>query len=116
MTIDQVDQNIGEVKIVDNVISIIAGIAANEVEGVVGMYSDWTKRIFGNKLEQGIEVKIEGDSVFIETYVVVESEKKIQGIAIDLQEHIKEIVETMTDLRVAEVVVHVCDVAIETKE
>ena len=42
------DANVGEVKIADDVVAIIAGIAATEVEGVASMAGNITKEIISN--------------------------------------------------------------------
>lgn len=105
------DKDYGTVKISDDVVSIIASVAATEVLGVAGMSGGITGGItemLGKKnLSKGVKVDINNDTTAIDTYIIVEYGTNIGEIARKLQENIKNSVETMTGLNVEAVNVYV---------
>ncbi len=111
----------GIVQIADDVIAVIAEIAALEVEGVKSIgYTkpDLMHTLTGKKAAKGIRVDIgdmEGEvSVFITG--VVSYGAKIKNVCLDVQEKVKTSIETMTGLRVTSVDVHIVGVAFENDE
>lgn len=115
----QIDNNIhqGNVKISDEVVSTITGLAATEIEGVFGMSGGFAD-IFGGKknLSKGVKVEITDDEATVDLFVIVEYGVKIPDIAWKVQENVKNTVETMTGLRISEVNIHVQGVNIPKKE
>ncbi len=101
----------GSIKIANEVVAIIAGLAATEVDGVAGMSGGITGGItemLGMKnLSKGVKVEVGEKESAIDIYVVVEYGSNITEVATLVQENVKETVETMTGLRVIEVNVHV---------
>ncbi|MCR2042600.1 Asp23/Gls24 family envelope stress response protein [Anaerosalibacter massiliensis] len=101
----------GDVKIANEVVAIIAGLAATEVEGVAGMSGGITGGIsdmLGMKnLSRGVKVEVGEKECAIDIFVIVEYGSKISEVAFGVQENVKEAVETMTGLKVIEVNVNV---------
>ena len=105
-------EEIGNIKICVDVVSTIAGIAASEIKGVYGMYTSFANGIaekLGAKKNQtkGVKVEMEGEAVTIDLYIVVKYGIKIPELAWEIQESVKNNVETMTGLNVAKVNIHI---------
>lgn len=104
----------GTVKISNEVISIIAGVAANEIDGVVSMSSGITGGItemLGMKnLSKGVKVEINEKEANIDVFITVEYGIKISEIGRKVQENVKNTVENMTGLVVKAVNVNIQDV------
>lgn len=107
------EENIGVVKISDEVVSVIAGIAAEEISGVMGFQhgvSSNISQIFkGKKASSGKSVKVtlEEDKATIEIALSVEYGVKIMDVVVEVQENVKKTVEAMTGLVVSGVNVYV---------
>ena len=100
------------IKISDDVVAVIAGVAVSEVPGVSGMSGGFaggiTEVLSGKKnLAKGIKVVIEEDKVKIDVNIIVEYGSRIPDVAFEIQNRVKKSVEGMTGLRVEEVNVHV---------
>lgn len=106
-----VNHEYGSIKIANEVVAIIAGLAATEVKGVAGMSGGITGGItemLGMKnLSKGVKVEVGEKESAIDTYIVVEYGSNISDVATLVQENVKETVENMTGLKVVEVNVHV---------
>ena len=89
----------------NEVVAIIAGLAANEVEGIAGMCT----------VSGSISVKVEvgTEEVAVDLYVIVEYGIPIQRAAADAQENVRKAIESMTGLHVVRVDVHVQSVSFE---
>ncbi len=109
----------GQVKISDEVVGIIAGLAAAEVEGITSMAGGLAGNIsemLGRKnLSKGVKVEVGEEEVAVDLYVVVNYGVKIPDVAWKVQESVKNAVENMTGLRVVEVNIHVQGVNIPSK-
>lgn len=101
----------GNVRISDDVVAIIAGIAATEVEGVAGMSGGITggiADILGMKnMSKGVKVEVGDKQAAIDLYIIVEYGVKIKELGEKIQENVKKSVETMTGLEVVEVNVNI---------
>ena len=108
------------IKIANDVVATIAGIAASEVEGVVGMSGGIVEGIgqmLGRKqLTKGIKVDINGDVATIDISIIVEYGSKITEVSNNIHENVKESVVTMTGLKIGAVNVHVQGVAFPQPE
>lgn len=105
-----------QVQIADDVIAVIAEIATLEVAGVVGTApskADFVQAISGKKKSKGIKVEVGESEVFIDVAVIVKYGVKIHKVCLEIQEKIKNSVETMTGLQVVSVNVHVVDVSFD---
>ena len=108
----------GNVKISEEVVSTIAGIATEEIKGVAGMYGSFTDDIaekLGAKksYSKGVKVEMLENAVIIDLDVIVEYGAKIPDISWDIQENVKNNIETMTGLIVEKVNIHVEGVSFE---
>lgn len=109
------DENIlddyGTVKISEEVVAIIAGIAATDVPGVAGMsggIAGGIAEILGRKnLSKGVKVEVGEKEAAIDLYIIVEFGARIPEVAWDIQDKVKGAVQTMTGLNVVEVNIHV---------
>lgn len=108
---------IGTIKITDEVVAIIAGIAATEIPGVAGMSGGIVGGIaemLGRKnLSKGVKVEVGEREAAIDLYIIVEYGCRIPEVAWNIQEKVKRSVETMTGLNVIEVNIHIQGVNIE---
>ena len=90
------------------VIAIIAGLAASEVEGIAGMINAAGTSVGKNKnITRGIRVEMGTEEVALDLYVIVEYGTPIQRAAMDAQESVRKAIESMTGLHVVRVDVHV---------
>ncbi len=107
----------GQIKIADEVVGIIAGLAATEVEGVAGMSGGLAGGIvemLGRKnLAKGVKVEVGERETAVDLYIIVEYGVKIPDIAWKIQESVKNAVETMTGLNVVEVNINIQGVNME---
>ncbi len=107
----------GTVRISDDVVSIISGLAATEIEGVAGMsggIAGGIAELLGRKNQsKGVKVTMGERDVNIDLYVVMEYGVKIPDVAWDIQERVKKAVETMTGLNVVEINIHVQGVTLD---
>ena len=98
----------------NEVIAIIAGLAASEVEGVAGMCSINNGLKTKNKnATRGVKVEVGTEEVSVDIYLNVEYGTPIQRAAHDVQEGVKKGIESMTGLHVVRVDVHVQGVSFE---
>jgi uncharacterized alkaline shock family protein YloU len=109
--------DMGIVKISDEVVGVIAGLATTEIKGVIGMSANLvggiTQILTGKKnLSKGVKVNVGENSATIDLFVVVEYGVKIPEVAKLVQENVRKTVETMTGLVVSAVNIHVQNVAI----
>ena len=116
MSIDVNDLEPGSNIIYSNeVVSIIAGVAASEVEGIASMVSVPNGNLLGKKrdITKGVKVEIGTEEASVDLYVTVEYGKPIQKAAQDAQESVRKAIEEMTGLHVVRVDVHVQGVSFE---
>ena len=107
------------IKISDDVVSVIAGVAVSEVQGVAGMaggFAGGISEVFSGKknLAKGIKTEINEKNVKIDVNIIVEYGSRIPDVAFEIQNRVKKAVESMTGLKVEEVNVHVQGVNTDT--
>ena len=96
------------------VVAIIAGLAASEVEGVAGMCSvNNGLKTKQKNATRGVKVEVGTEEVSVEIFLNVEYGTPIQRAAHDVQEGVKKGIESMTGLHVVRVDVHVQGVSFE---
>jgi len=104
----------GQVKISDDVVIIIAGIATSGVKGVsttrTGVAEGISNLFSKNNYSKGIKVEINENNVVLDIFINVEYGYKINEVAREVQAAVKKEIETMTDLQVASVNVHVLNI------
>ena len=105
---------VGQIQIADEVIAIIAGTAAIEVDGVAFMAGHFTRdiaEILGRKnLSKGVAVMVNESEVIISLNLLVKLGHKVREVTYEVQEKVKTAVETMTGLTVKEVNINVTGV------
>lgn len=108
---------LGKVEIAPEVIGVIAGIAATEVEGLANMRGNFATGVverFGKKSHsKGVKVELTDDGVLIDLYVVLEYGVSIPGVAQKIQENIRQTLKTMTSLDISEINIHVVGLQME---
>lgn len=106
-----INNALGTIRIADEVISIIAGLAATEVDGVAGMsggIAGGIAEILGRKnFSKGVKVEVGEKEAAIDLYIIVKYGVRIPDIALNVQETVKSAIENMTGLNTVEVNVHV---------
>ncbi|MHB8169928.1 MAG: Asp23/Gls24 family envelope stress response protein [Thermincolia bacterium] len=110
----------GSIRIADEVVGVIAGLAATEVNGIAGMsggIAGGIAEMLGRKnLAKGVKVEVGEKEAAIDLYVIVEFGTRIPEVASEIQANVKQAVESMTGLVVVEVNVHVQGVAFPQPE
>lgn len=111
------DGKIGEVQIADDVVAIIAGLAATEVEGVAAMYGNITNELVSKlgmkNLSKGVKAEVSEEGVSIDLTLNIKFGYNIKDVSIKVQEKVKSAIETMTGLEVLEVNIRVANISIE---
>ncbi|KIL41157.1 membrane protein [Gordoniibacillus kamchatkensis] len=110
----------GLIRISDDVVSTIAGLAALETPGIAamsgGISEGLAKRLSGKNAQKGVSVEVGQLEAAIDLRVIVQYGSKIQDVCRDLQDNVRDAVENMTGLRVVEVNVKVEGVAFKEEE
>lgn len=100
-----------EIRISNDVVAVIAGVAVSEVPGVAEMsggFAGITEVLSGKKnMAKGIKVEVGDKTTKIDVNIVVEYGARIPDVAYEIQDRVKKSVENMTGLKVLEVNVHV---------
>lgn len=108
------DARIGEVQIADEVVAIIAGLAATEVEGVAAMAGNITNELVSKlgmkNLSKGIKVEVTPESVVVDMSITMKYGYNIPKTSQTVQEKVKSAIENMTGLYVSEVNVKIAGV------
>ena len=105
---------IGEVKIADEVVTVIAGLAATEVEGVASMEGNITNELVSKlgvkNLSKGVMVTVEEKNVSVQISLIIEYGCSVPVVTAKVQERVKSAIENMTGLEVTEVKITVAGV------
>jgi len=108
------DNSMGTVKIADDVVAMIASLAASEVEGVSAMVGNITNELMSKvgmtKLTKGVKVEITGREVRTDIAVVLEYGYNIPATSQKVQEKVKTAIENMTGLTVSDVNIRIAGV------
>ena len=114
------NNGLGTVRIADEVVSIIAGLAATEIDGIAGMSGGLVGGIaemLGRKnFSKGVKVEVGEREAAVDLYIIVKYGVRIPDVALAAQENIKRAIETMTGLSVVEVNVNVQGVTFPEEE
>ena len=114
LTMDQDLTPSSSITYANEVVAIIAGLAASEVEGIAGMCAVNSNLLNKNRnVTRGVKVEIGTEEVSVDLYVIVEYGMPIQRAAMDAQEGVRKAIESMTGLHVVRVDVHVQSVSFE---
>lgn len=108
------DNNLGVVKIADEVVAIIAGLAATEVEGVSSMAGNITNELVSKlgmkNLSKGVRVEVMGDVVNVDVSLNIAYGYAIPDVSAKVQEKVKTAIENMTGLEVSIVNIRIASV------
>ena len=108
------EDNLGEVHVADEVVAIIAGLAATEVEGVACMAGNITNELVSKlgmkNLSKGVKVEVAEKTVSVEVALNISYGYSIPEVSEKVQEKVKSAIETMTGLSVAIVNVRIATV------
>ena len=112
--------NMGQVQIADEVVAIIAGLAATEVEGVASMAGNITNELvskLGKKsLSKGIRVKVEDGIVNVNVELNIAYGYSVPKTCKKVQEKVKAAIENMTGLEVEKVDIQIANVSISKEK
>ena len=112
--------NMGQVQIADEVVAIIAGLAATEVEGVASMAGNITNELvskLGKKsLSKGIRVKVEDGIVNVNVALNIAYGYSVPKTCKKVQEKVKAAIENMTGLEVEKVDIQIANVSISKEK
>ena len=115
--LSDVGNSIGEVRISDEVVAVIAGLAATEVEGVVAMAGNITNEIVGmlgmKNLSKGVNVDVTDENVSVELSLIIKQSSSIPDVSSRVQERVKDKIEGMTGLHVLDISIRIAGVDIE---
>ncbi|MCD8217721.1 MAG: Asp23/Gls24 family envelope stress response protein [Clostridiales bacterium] len=104
----------GEVQVADEVIAIIAGLAATEVEGVTSMYgnitNDLVSRLGIKNLSKGVRISVEEEKVSVDLALNLAYGYTIPEVSKNVQEKVKAAIENMTGLEASSVNIRIAEV------
>lgn len=110
----ETSSEIGEVKIADDVVATIAGLATTEVEGVAAMQGNLTNEIVGKlgvrNLSKGVKIELMEGKVHAELSVMMKYGYSIPKTCRSIQEKVKNAIENMTGLQVENVNIRIVGV------
>lgn len=104
----------GQIVIADEVVAIIAGIAATEVKGVDSMYGGWSGEIISRMgirdLSKGVSISIEDAHVSVKLSLNVRYGYSIPDVSRNVQDKVASAIESMTGLSVLDVNIRIAGV------
>ena len=111
------DEEIGTVRIAEELINVIAALAATEVDGIAsvgaGITHDQVKKTSMRTLGTGIRSEVTGNTVRFDIAVNVDFDRNIVDVSREVQERVKGAVETMTGMTVTDVRLRVANVDLQ---
>ncbi|MNO68558.1 Alkaline shock protein 23 [compost metagenome] len=117
---EQLQLDMGLIRISDDVVSKIAGMAALETPGIAamsgGLSEGWAKRLSGKNVQKGVSVEVGQLEAAIDLRIIVLYGTPIHEVCRMLQQNVREAVETLTGLKIVEVNVKVENVAFKDEE
>ena len=103
--------SLGAIRIANEVVAVIAGLAATEIGGIAGMsggIAGGIAEMLGRRnLARGVKVEVGEREAVIDLFIIVEFGVRIPDVALRVQENVKQAIESMSGLVVIEVNVHV---------
>jgi uncharacterized alkaline shock family protein YloU len=119
LEMNQENNGLGKVEIAPEVIEVIAGIAASEIEGVASMRGNFAagvvERLGKKNHGKGVKVELVEEGIIIDVYCVMIFGVSIPTVAQKIQDNIRQALLNMTALEVNEVNIHVVGVQFESK-
>jgi uncharacterized alkaline shock family protein YloU len=119
LEMNQENNGLGKVEIAPEVIEVIAGIAASEIEGVASMRGNFAagvvERLGKKNHGKGVKVDLAEEGIIIDVYCVMIFGVSIPTVAQKIQDNIRQALLNMTALEVNEVNIHVVGIQFESK-
>ena len=116
----QNDNSMGEVQIADEVVAIIAALAATEVDGVASMAGNITNELVSRlgmkNLSKGVKVDVLEGVVTVSLALNMKYNYSIMDVTAKVQDRVKTAIENMTGLEVADINIRVAGVEMENRE
>lgn len=113
----EIPNDFGVIRIADEVVATVAGLAAVEVEGVASMSGGWgtdlVEKLGKKNFGKGIKVEVKDDETAIDIFLSIQFGYAIPQVAENVQKEVKTAVETMTGLKVTAVNVHIVAVSMK---
>lgn len=120
LEMNQGESGLGKIEIAPEVIEVIAGIAASEIEGVAQMRGNFATGVverFGKKNHgKGVKVDLTDEGIVIDVYCVMEFGVSIPTVAQKVQDNIRQALLNMTALEINEINIHVVGVQFDVKQ
>ncbi|MCR5829957.1 MAG: Asp23/Gls24 family envelope stress response protein [Lachnospiraceae bacterium] len=105
-----------QIKISDDVVASISGLAASEVEGVDSMAGNITNEIVGKlgikNSSKGVKIEIDGEEVHVDLFINIKYGFRIPDVTSQIQDKVKNSIENMTGLKVVAVNIHVVEIIV----
>ena len=112
----KIDGDRGEVRIADEVVAIIAGMAATDVRGVASMAGNITNELVGKlgmkNLSKGVKVDVTEEHVSVDLSLNIKYGYNIPDVSERVQDRVKSAIENMTGLTVLDVNIRIAGVNI----
>ena len=114
------EYTLGKVKIADEVVATIAGLAATEISGVAamsgGIVGGLAEKLGKKNLAKGVKVEVGEKEAAIDLFIIVNFGAKIPDVAAEIQGNVEKAVQSYTGLKVVEVNIHVQGVYFKSEE
>ncbi len=114
------EEELGTVRIADDLIPLIAAYAATEVDGVASLGGNITtetvRKVSGRSLAQGVKTEVKDGEVRFDLALNVDYDRNIMDITREVQERVKSSVENMTGMKVEEIKIRVAAVDLQNRE
>ena len=111
------NQSVGKVQIADEVVAIIAGLAATEVKGVAAMAGNITNELVGKlgmkNLSKGVKIDVLDEVVSVDMDLILQYGYNIPDTCKKVQDRVKTAIENMTGLQVSDVNISIASVELE---
>ncbi|MBP3039756.1 Asp23/Gls24 family envelope stress response protein [Bacillaceae bacterium Marseille-Q3522] len=118
LEMNQEHNSLGKVEIAPEVIEVIAGIAATEVDGVSqmrGNFASGVVEILGKKSHsKGVKVELTDEGIIVDVYCFMKFGVSIPNVAQKIQDNIRQALFNMTALETTEVNIHIVGIQFET--
>ena len=115
-----VNEEFGTVKIANDVVAMIAGLAATEVDGVSAMVGNITNELMGKvgmkKQTKGVKIDILDSTVSVDLAVTLEYGFNIPTTCNKVQEKVKNAIETMTGFKVSDVNIRIVGIKMASEK
>lgn len=120
LEMNQENTGLGKVEIAPEVIEVIAGIAASEVEGVSQMRGNFAtgvvERLGKKNHGKGVKVELTEDGIKVDVYCIMKFGVSIPAVAQKIQDNIRQALLNMTALEAQEVNIHVVGIQFENQK